>query len=226
MLLHIPNVLDRETALACRERLAGAGWVDGRITSGTQSAQVKRNLQLPTEDPVSQDVANLILRALEQNGIFFSAALPKKVVPPQFNYHEGGMHFGNHVDNAVRTMPGSGEWVRTDLSATLFFTDPDEYDGGDLVIEDTYGLHAVKLAAGDLILYPSTSLHRVEPVTSGARMVAFFWVQSMVRDDGQRGLLFDLDSSIRDIRNRHGEDQAAVNLTNVYHNLLRQWVEV
>lgn len=223
MLLHIPGVLDAETVRYCRKRLEAAGWADGRITAGNQSAQVKHNQQLPHEDPAAQEVGRIIHRALQGNGLFFSAALPRQIVPPLFNRYEGGGHFGNHIDNAIRGIPGTEERIRTDLSATLFFADPEDYEGGDLIIEDTYGMHAVKLPAGDMILYPSTSLHRVEAVTRGARVASFFWMQSMVRDTGQRALLFDLDQTIQRLRAREGDSDEAIRLTGIYHNLLRQW---
>ena len=167
-----------------------------------------------------------MLAALNRNALFFSAALPNRIFPPMFNCYQGGMTFGNHVDNAVRNDPFSGQWLRTDVSCTLFFTDPDEYQGGELIVEDTYGSHAVKLPAGDMILYPSTSVHRVEPVTAGARLASFFWTQSMIRDDNRRAMLFDMDSAISSLRQRHGDSEETVNLTSVYHNLLRQWSEV
>ncbi|MBB5019219.1 PKHD-type hydroxylase [Chitinivorax tropicus] len=226
MLLHIPNVLDTETVQHCRARLASGCWQDGRITAGSQSAQVKRNLQLPDQDPIAREVGDLILTALKHNGLFFSAALPKRIFPPLFNRYEGGMDFGNHVDNAIRTINSTGELVRTDLSCTLFLADPDEYEGGELVIEDTYGLHSVKLPAGDMILYPSTSLHRVEPVTQGARLASFFWLQSMVRSDQHRSMLFDLDMAIVSLRNRLGDAEELISLTSHYHNLLRLWAEI
>ncbi|MBE9610063.1 Fe2+-dependent dioxygenase [Chitinilyticum piscinae] len=226
MLLHIPGVLDAETVRACRTRLDRAGWVDGRITAGSQSAKVKQNEQLPNDDPQAEAVRAVILAALEKNELFFSAALPKRIFPPLFNRYGPGQTFGNHVDNAFRRVTATGEWVRSDLSATLFFAEPEEYDGGELIIEDTYGLHEVKLPAGDMILYPSSSLHRVEPVTRGTRVASFMWLQSMVRDVGERQQLFELDCAIRQLRTEQGDTPLAVQLTGVYHNLLRRWGEV
>ena len=225
MLLHIPQLLTAEQTAHCRTRLAAADWIDGRVTAGYQSAQAKRNRQLPGDSPLAIELGGLVVRALERNPLFLSAAVPKKVFPPLFNRYEGGEHFGNHVDNAIRAVPGTGLSLRTDLSATLFFVDPDEYDGGELLIDDTFGVHSVKLPAGDLVLYPSTSLHRVTPVTRGARICSFFWIQSMIREDAQRALLFDLDMSIQRLRREIGEHDALVAQTGIYHNLLRRWAE-
>ncbi|WP_269532597.1 Fe2+-dependent dioxygenase [Chitinimonas sp. BJYL2] len=226
MLLHIPAVLDAATVRHCRQRLDAAGWADGKLTAGNQSSQVKRNQQLPPEDPATAHIGQIIRQALQGHALFFSAALPKEIIRPLFNRYEGGQDFGNHIDNAVRGVPGTDIRVRTDLSATLFFSEPDEYDGGELMIEDTYGLHSVKLAAGDMILYPSTSLHRVEPVTRGARLASFFWIQSMVRSAERRAMLFDLDQSIQVLRAKHGDTDEIIRITGIYHNLLRQWVEL
>lgn len=226
MLLHIPDVLTPEELAHGRALLERAPWADGRITAGSQSAQVKRNLQLPQDTPEAKELSAMVEAAVRRSGLFFSAALPKTIFPPLFNCYQGGMDFGNHVDNAVRADPFSGAWVRTDVSCTLFFTGPDEYDGGELVVEDSYGVHKVKLPAGDMVLYPSTSLHRVEPVTRGARVASFFWTQSMVRDDGRRSLLFDMDMAIASLREKHGDTEELVALTATYHNLLRQWAEV
>jgi len=226
MLLHIPNVLTPEQLAQARALMLEADWTDGRVTSGSQSAQVKHNLQLPEDSPAAQKLARLVLDALKRHDLFFSAALPKQVFPPLFNCYQGGMTFGNHVDNALRRHPHSGEWIRTDVSCTLFFSQPDEYDGGELVVEDSYGLHSVKLPAGDMVLYPSTSLHRVEPVTRGARLASFFWTQSMIRDDAKRALLFDMDMAISALRQRHGDGEELVALTASYHNLLRMWAEL
>lgn len=226
MLLHIPHVLTREQVRACRARLDAADWADGRITAGSQSAQVKRNLQLPQSSPVAQELSVLVEQTLRQHPLFFSAALPKRFFPPLFNRYEGGMNFGNHVDNALRYLPGTTDAVRTDVSATLFPSDPDEYDGGELVVEDTYGVHSVKLPAGDIVVYPSTSLHRVEPVSRGARVASFMWIQSLVREDARRTLLFDMDMNIQRLRERHGDTEELVGLTSTYHNLLRLWAEV
>jgi PKHD-type hydroxylase len=230
MLLHIPGVLTPEQVAWCRAEAARVDWVDGRATSGHLSAKAKNNAQIPADHPVARAMGDVILAALERNPLFLSAALPLKVYPPLFNRYEGGQTFGTHVDNAICIVPGSPVRVRSDLSATLFLTDPDDYDGGALVMEDTYGTHEVKLPAGDMVLYPSSSLHRVEPVTRGARFASFFWIQSMVRDDGERTLLFDLDSAIqglnRAVAENAGLDQStAVQLTGVYHNLLRRWAE-
>lgn len=224
MMLHVPQVLTRDQVAACREALDGApDWVDGRATVGTQGAQVKRNQQLAELSPVGLQLGRLILEALERHPLYQSAALPLRTVPPLFNRYEGGGHYGLHVDGAVRSVPGTSLRLRTDLSCTLFLAGPDDYDGGELVVVDTYGTHEVKLPAGDLILYPSSSLHRVEPVTRGARVCSFFWVQSLVRDDTQRRLLFELDTSIQQLRARHGESPELVALTGHYHNLLRLW---
>jgi PKHD-type hydroxylase len=225
MLLAIPQVLSFEQLTRCRERLAAAQWVDGRVTAGYQGAPVKANHQLPEGSTLALELGDMVLAALERHPLFISAALPARVYPPMFNRYEGGQQFGNHVDNAVRLLPGTGLKIRTDVSATLFLSDPNSYDGGELLVEDTYGTHSVKLAAGDLVLYPSTSLHRVNPVTRGVRLASFFWVQSMVRDDAQRTLLFDLDTSIQRLNATGADDQARVQLTGCYHNLLRMWAE-
>ena len=226
MLLQIPDVLPPDQVANIRQRLEAASWIDGRVTAGHQSARAKDNLQLPEDSPVARQIGDEILAALQSNPLFISAALPSHVFPPLFNRYQGGHSFGNHVDNAIRHVPGTPHRIRTDLSATLFFAGPDEYDGGELVIEDTYGVHAVKLPAGHLVLYPSTSLHHVRPVTRGARLASFFWIQSMVRDDGERTLLFDLDSAIQLLTQSQVDHPVAVPLTGVYHNLLRRWAEV
>lgn len=227
MLVQVNNVLDADALARCRALLAAADWVDGRITAGPQSAQVKNNLQLPESAPASIAARAIVLEGVERSPLFFAAALPKRIFPPLFNRYEGMANaFGNHIDNAVRTIGTTGQRVRTDLSATLFLSDPAEYDGGDLVIEDTFGPRSVRLAAGDLVLYPSTSVHRVEPVTRGARLASFLWIESMVRDDGQRGILYDLDMAILELRQSHGEIAPAVRLTGTYHNLLRRWADV
>jgi PKHD-type hydroxylase len=225
MLLTIPDVLTADQVLRARHILNDAEWVDGRVTAGHQSGRVKDNLQLPEGSPAARDLGAMILEALEQNPLFLSAALPAKVFPPLFNRYQGGQSFGTHVDNAIRQVAGTPHRIRTDLSATLFFTGPDEYDGGELVVEDTYGAHQVKLPAGHMILYPATSLHHVRPVARGARIASFFWIQSMVRDDGQRTLLFDLDIAIQRL-NDPAEGHPAVQLTGIYHNLLRRWADV
>lgn len=225
MLLQIANVLTAEQVQACRELLEAAQWVDGRATAGHQSGLVKNNLQLPEGDESGRRMGAMILGALQDNSLFLTAALPLKVFPPLFNRYEGGGFFGSHVDNAVRQVNGTGHRVRTDLSATLFLTNPEEYDGGELLAEDTYGVHSVKLPAGDMVLYPSSSLHRVNPVTRGRRLAAFFWIQSMVRDDGERTLLFDLDMAIQRLHGDLPDHPALVPLTGIYHNLLRRWAD-
>jgi PKHD-type hydroxylase len=219
-------VLTTDQVREIRTALDAADWIDGRETVGDQGAQVKRNRQLPELSPVGRELGKTILAALARNALFFSAALPLRFVPPLFNRYEGGEHYGLHVDGSVRAIPGTGQQLRTDLSCTLFLSDPEEYEGGDLEVVDTYGSHEVKLPAGDLILYPSSSLHRVHPVTRGARVCSFFWLQSMVRDDQQRGMLFELDQVILKLRARLGETEESVALTGHYHNLLRLWSEV
>ncbi|MFT7722302.1 MAG: Fe2+-dependent dioxygenase [Roseateles sp.] len=228
MLLHVPAVLTRDEVAGLRERLDRADWADGRETVGAQGAQFKHNLQLPEASPVRAEAGRVVSAALERNPLYFSAALPTKVLPPRFNRYQGGGEYGFHVDGSVLVMgPPDARWhVRSDISCTLFLSDPDEYDGGELTVTDTYGEHEVKLPAGDMILYPSTSLHKVTPVTRGARVAAFFWVQSMVRLDWHRTMLFELDQTIQKLRARHGETPEAVALTSHYHNLLRLWAEV
>jgi PKHD-type hydroxylase len=230
MLLQIPNLLTPEQLTQARQVLDQAEWVDGRVTAGAQSAKAKDNVQIPEGHPAAKQIGELILAALGQNPLFLSAALPLRVFPPLFNRYSGGQSFGTHVDNAIRQVTGTPHRIRTDLSATLFFAAPDEYDGGELCVEDTYGVQKVKLPAGHLILYPSASLHHVRPVTKGARVCSFFWVQSLIRDDAKRSLLFDLDLSIqrlnRELPGVAAAAQTAVQLTGVYHNLLRQWAEV
>ncbi len=226
MLLQIPDVLTREQVAQARPTLDAAEWVDGRVTAGHQSARAKDNMQLPEDHPASRQLGEMILGALQRNSLFISAALPLRVFPPLFNRYQGGQAFGNHVDNAIRQLPGSGLRIRTDLSATLFLAEPGEYEGGELLVEDTYGVHSVKLPAGHLVLYPSTSLHNVRPVTRGARIASFFWIQSMVRDDGERTLLFDLDTAIQQIAHEVPNSPAPVHLTAVYHNLLRRWADM
>jgi PKHD-type hydroxylase len=226
MLLTIPDVLTPEQVQFARQKLASAEWVDGRVTAGHQSFLVKDNLQIPEGNPIAQEIGEIILQALGQNLLFISAALPMKVFPPLFNSYSGGQSFGTHVDNAIRHVKGTSHRVRSDLSATLFFSAPEEYDGGELLIEDTYGIHTVKLPLGHMVLYPSSSLHRVRPVTRGARVSSFFWVQSMIRDDGARTLLFDLDNVTQRISVEQPNSPSAVKLTGIYHNLLRRWSEV
>jgi PKHD-type hydroxylase len=226
LLLPIPDVLTAEQVAQARKLLEETPWVDGRITAGHQSALSKDNMQLPEDHPAARQLGETILEALGRNPLFISAALPAKVFPPLFNRYQGGQSFGTHVDNAIRQVPGTGHRVRTDLSATLFFSQPDEYDGGDLVVEDTYGIHSVKLPAGHMVLYPASSLHHVRPVTRGARICSFFWIQSMIRDDSARTLLFDLDVVIQRMNSERPGDANAVQLTGVYHNLLRRWAEI
>jgi PKHD-type hydroxylase len=226
MLLAIPDLLTADQVLHARQLFQEADWVDGRVTAGHQSARVKDNLQLPEGSPAARELGSMVVAALEQSALFISAALPARVFPPLFNRYEGGQSFGTHVDNAIRQVTATPVRIRTDLSATLFFTAPEEYDGGELVVEDTYGTHKVKLPAGHLILYPSTSLHHVLPVTRGARIASFFWIQSMVRDDGERTLLFDLDLAIQRLGGAVPANPVAVQLTGVYHNLLRRWAEI
>ena len=226
MLLQIPDVLSAPQVAQARLMLDGADWVDGRVTAGHQSARAKDNRQLPEDHPTGRQLGEVILGALQRNPLFISAALPLRVFPPLFNRYDGGQSFGNHVDNAIRQLAGGGLRIRTDLSATLFLAEPTEYDGGELMVEDTYGVHSVKLPAGHLVLYPSTSLHNVRPVTRGTRLASFFWIQSMVRDDGARTLLFDLDSAIQRVAHDAPDSIAPVQLTAVYHNLLRRWADM
>jgi PKHD-type hydroxylase len=230
MLISIPDVLSSEQVAQARQVLDTTEWTDGRVTAGHQSAKAKDNLQIPEGHPAAKQLGDMILTALGKNPLFRSAALPLRVFPPLFNRYSGGQSFGTHVDNAIRQVTGTPHRIRTDMSATLFLTGPDEYDGGELCVEDTYGVKSVKLPPGHLILYPATSLHHVRPVTRGARVCSFFWIQSMIRDDGQRSLLFDLDLAIqrlgRELAGNPAAEQTAVQLTGVYHNLLRQWAEV
>jgi PKHD-type hydroxylase len=226
MLLPIPDILTAEEVAQFRAALARADWADGRVTAGAQAAQVKNNLQLTEEHPVARELGEFILRKLARNPLFTSAALPLKVFPPLFNRYEGGGNFGMHIDTAVRYTSLPPHRVRTDISATLFLAGPEEYDGGELIVEDTYGVDKVKLPAGHLILYPASSLHQVTPVTRGARIGAFFWVQSMVRDDAKRQMLFDMDNAIQRLNRDVPNHPSAVQLTGVYHNLLRTWAEL
>ena len=225
MLLKIPQVLTKEQVAAGKALLLEAGWTDGNVTAGYQSAQAKHNLQLPEDSPQARQLGDMILQALSVNKLFMSAALPLKIFPPLFNCYQGGQSFGVHVDNAIRQVPGTPVKVRTDLSMTLFFSEPEEYDGGELVIEDTYGAQSVKLAAGDMVLYPSTSLHKVTAVTRGRRLASFFWLQSMVASDEKRSILFDMDMAIQSLRQQLQDSREIVQLTGVYHNLLRQWAQ-
>lgn len=227
MLICIPQVLSKAQVAACRARMEAVDWIDGKVTAGEQSAAVKQNSQLPENSLLATEIGDLILDALAQTPQFISAALPAKIFPPLFNRYEYGGHFGLHVDNAIRHVPGTLVRIRTDLSCTLFFSEPEEYEGGELIIEDNYGAQAVKLAAGDIVLYPSTSLHRVEAVTVGTRICSFFWLQSMVRDDGERTLLYDLDRNIQSLAITLGLNHPqVVQLSSIYHNLIRRWAEV
>ena len=226
MLLTIPDLLSAEEVSSARELLGKAEWVDGKVTAGPQSARAKKNQQLSEGSAVADELGDMILTALQRNALFVSAALPLRVFPPLFNRYQGGHAFGNHIDNAVRQIAGTGHRIRTDLSATLFLVDPADYEGGELVIEDTYGVHKVKLPAGDMVLYPASSLHSVTPVTAGMRVASFFWIQSMIRDDGRRTLLFDLDVAIQQLSRDVPAHPSVVQLTGVYHNLLRQWAEM
>ncbi|TAA08107.1 Fe2+-dependent dioxygenase [Pseudoxanthomonas winnipegensis] len=229
MLLHIPQILDADQVRHMRQALEAAEWTDGRETVGAQGARVKRNQQLPDASPLRERLGQQVLAALERNALYFAAALPLRTLPPRFNRYTGGGEYGFHVDGSVMAVDRPGQprqQVRSDLSCTLFLCEPDEYDGGELIINDTYGEHEVKLPAGDLILYPSSSLHKVTPVTRGARLASFFWVQSMVRDEGRRRLLLEMDTAIQRLTASGGDAQAIVQLTGVYHNLLRGWAEV
>jgi PKHD-type hydroxylase len=231
MLIVIPQVFSKATVREIRTALDSAEWIDGKVTAGHQSAMAKFNSQISETDPVAKQVGELILQALGSNPLFRSATLPLQVFPPLFNRYASGQTFGTHVDNAIRSHGPTGGRIRTDISCTLFFSEPDEYDGGELVVEDTYGSKSVKLPAGDMVVYPSTSLHHVTAVTRGARVSSFFWLQSMIRQDVQRTLLFDLDTAIQRLAgSHHAEDEDAqsssVQLTGVYHNLLRQWAEL
>ena len=231
MLITIEKVLTPGQVNEARQKLASAEWVDGRVTAGYQAQEVKRNAQIPESSPVAKELGEMILAGLARSPRFMSAALPLRVFPPMFNSYAGGQTFGTHVDTAIRQLTTTGQRIRTDLSATLFLTAPNEYDGGELIVEDSYGEKSVKLAAGDMVLYPATSLHRVEPVTRGNRVSSFFWIQSMIRQDAHRALLFELDASIQrlagsDLAQSAPAKQSSVQLTGVYHNLLRQWAEM
>jgi PKHD-type hydroxylase len=225
MILSIPQVLSAGQVGDFRRELDAAEWVDGRATAGHQSARAKHNQQLGEDSALARRLGDHVVAALERNPRFISAALPLKVFPPLFNRYDGGQSFGVHVDNAVRQVRGTGLRVRTDLSATLFLSEPSDYDGGELVVEDTYGAHAVKLPAGHMVLYPASSLHKVTPVTRGMRVASFCWIQSLVRDDAQRTLLFDLDQAIQRVATQGVESPEAVQLTGIYHNLLRMWAD-
>ncbi|WP_140986178.1 Fe2+-dependent dioxygenase [Asticcacaulis tiandongensis] len=225
MLLHIPDVLTPAELADIRAGLAEANWVDGALTAGEQARAVKQNRQLPSDAPQARILGERVEAALRRHPLFMSAALPRVVITPRFNAYEGGGHYGNHVDTAIHNDPFKGIMGRTDVSTTVFLNAPEDYDGGELIVEDTYGAHEVKLKAGDAILYPSTSLHRVEPVTRGVRLASFLWTQSLVKDDAQRRMLFELDMTIIRLRARMGDAEEIVSLTAHYHNLLRQWAE-
>ena len=226
MMLHIPQLLTRDQVATIRAALAESGWVDGCLTAGAQAVQCKQNLQLPPEAPAAIEFGALITGALQRHPLFVSAALPQRILPPRFNRYADGGHYGNHVDSAIHLDPYQKINIRTDVSTTVFLADPEEYEGGELIVEDAYGTHEVKLPAGDAIVYPSTSLHRVEPVTRGARIASFLWTQSMVRDDWRRSMLFDLDMNILKLRQQLGDTPEVVGITSHYHNLLRQWAEL
>ncbi|MBA1360374.1 Fe2+-dependent dioxygenase [Burkholderia gladioli] len=225
MMVEVPGVFSPEEARAIGARLRAAAWVDGRVTAGAQSQRVKDNRQLAGDDPLAREIGDEIIRRLAQHAVFMSAALPRKIYPPLFNCYAGGEAFGFHVDNAVRGIRESRERVRTDLSATLFLSEPDSYEGGELVVRDTFGEHAVKLAAGNLVLYPGSSLHRVAPVTRGERLASFFWVESLVREDAQRSLLLEMDVAIQRLTQQGADEASLLQLTGSYHNLLRMWAD-
>jgi len=227
MLVHVPNLLSGEQVAHVRGVLSGTDWVDGKVTAGSQSAGTKHNLQVPENAPAARALGDMILTALGQNERFTSAALALRVFPPLFNRYDQGMNFGAHIDNAIRFVKGASSpvRVRTDMSATLFLTDPDDCDGGELVIEDTFGNHKVKLPAGDLVVYSATSRHRVTPVTRGSRWSSFFWIQSMIRDESARAMLFELDNAIQGLREQVGDSEEVVSLTGLYHNLVRRWAD-
>lgn len=226
MLICIPDVLTKAQVAHCRKVMGQSEWVDGRGTAGPQSGSVKHNHQLREGSAASQQLGDMVLEALSRSPLFISAAVPLKIFPPLFNRYGVGQHFGTHVDGAIRAIPGTPVRIRTDLSVTLFLAEPEEYDGGELTIEDKYGTHEVKLPAGDMVLYPATSLHHVKPITRGARVASFFWLQSMVRDDAARTLLFDLDQNIQELSAEKGvEDPVCVRLTGIYHNLVRYWAD-
>lgn len=227
MLIEIPDLLSAEEVRSIRSIIEAADWVDGRATAGELASLAKRNVQLPEDSAQARQAGDIILRALGRNALFNSAALPLRVLPPLFNRYDTGMFFDAHVDGAVRSVPGLGIRMRADLSSTLFLTAPDDYDGGELIIEDSYGVHTVKLAAGSMVLYPAGSLHRVSEITRGARLSSFFWTQSMIKDEGLRTTLYDLDRGIVDLRKSvSGDAQGILMLTGVYHNLLRRWAEL
>ncbi|QNI37404.1 Fe2+-dependent dioxygenase [Edaphobacter albus] len=226
MLITIPDVLSAAEVAQMRAKLDATNWVDGKVTAGYQAQRVKENEQLPETSPLAQELGDLVLKGLARSPMFMSAALPLRVFPPMFNRYRGGGKFGTHVDTAIRQQVTTGQRIRTDISATLFLTPPEDYDGGELVVEDTYGTHSVKLPIGHMVLYPATSLHRVEPVTRGARVSSFFWIQSMIRTDADRAMLFELDQTIQRLAVELPGSPLGVNLTGVYHNLLRRWAEM
>lgn len=226
MLIRIPQVLTTEQVQDCREALSTASWEEGKKTAGYLAQGVKNNLQLPVDSPIAQQMGVFLLHILQNNPTFVSAVLPAKILPPRFNCYQGGGAYGNHIDNAIFPIVGTPERLRTDVSSTLFLSDPDEYEGGELIIEDTYGSQSIKLNAGDLVVYPGTSLHRVNPVTKGARLASFFWSQSMVRHAHQRSILWELDQSIQALARDKIDDPSLARLSGVYHNLLREWAEI
>ncbi|MBW3509015.1 MULTISPECIES: Fe2+-dependent dioxygenase [Janthinobacterium] len=226
MMLHIPGVLTPEQVTQFRQRLAQTDWVDGRASVGAQGAQVKRNRQLAEGSPLALELGEIVSRALMANPLFFAAVLPLRILPPFFNSYAGGEHYGLHIDGAIRTPKNGMQSMRADVSSTVFLSEPDEYEGGELVVVDSYGTHEVKLPAGDVIVYPSSSVHQVLPVTSGERICSFLWTQSMVREDWKRSMLFELDQNIQSVRAEHGDSPATVGLTGHYHNLLRMWAEM
>lgn len=226
MLITIPDLLTPEELAYMRQILEGTNWVDGRATAGDQAVKVKNNLQVPADSPEARELGNIVLRALGRNPTYSSAVLPAQILPPMFNRYDEGMTFGAHVDGSIRVVPGTGQRIRTDVSTTVFLTPPEDYDGGELIVHDTYGQHSVKLPAGHAVIYPATSLHSVTPVTRGSRWGSFFWAQSMVRDDWRRHMLYDLDMSIIRIRSMLPDDDPAVTgLTAHYHNMIRHWAE-
>jgi PKHD-type hydroxylase len=225
MLFQVPDVLSGAQLHQFRERLGPAAWIDGRATAGYQGARVKHNQQLAEDSPLARELGDAVVGQIERNPAFIAAALPSRVYPPLFNRYEAGMQFGSHVDGAIRAVPGRAARLRTDLSATLFLSEPGEYDGGELVVEDTYGARPVKLPAGHLVVYPASSVHRVTPVTRGARVACFFWIQSLVRDDAQRRLLYQLDTAVQRLEATAADEAARVQLAGCYHNLLRMWSE-
>lgn len=226
MLIEIPELFSASEALAIRKQLEQADWIDGKVTAGYQSGKVKSNRQLPEDHPLGRELGQRIIERLTGNNVFMSAALPQKIFPPLFNLYAGGESFGYHIDNAIRPIKGTQERVRTDLSITLFFSEPDSYEGGELVIEDTFGTQEIKLAAGSAVLYPGTSLHKVNPVIQGARISSFFWLQSLVREDSERALLLQLDVAIQRLTHDTPGHAALEELTGIYHNLLRKWADV